>query len=68
MSVRLHVGRNRETASATIAKTRPNLPVIFSTGHADATRLDEYLSKPTVSYLLKPYDIAALIAAIEEVS
>ena len=51
-----------------IAKTRPNLPVIFSTGHADATRLDEYLSKPTVSYLLKPYDIAALIAAIEEVS
>ena len=51
-----------------LARTRPDLPVIFSTGHADASRLEEYLSKTTVSYLLKPYDAAALIAAIEEVS
>lgn len=51
-----------------IAKTHPSLPVIFSTGHTDASRLDAYLSKPTVSYLLKPYDPQALVAAIEEVS
>ena len=51
-----------------IAATNPGIPVIFSTGHADASRLDDYLSKPTVSYLLKPYDAAALIASIGEVS
>ncbi len=51
-----------------IAEAHPELPVIFSTGHADASRLDQYLSKPTVSFLFKPYDAAALIAAIDDVS
>ena len=51
-----------------IAVTHAGLPVIFSTGHADASRLEEYLARPRVSYLLKPYDAEALLAAIEEVS
>ena len=51
-----------------IANTHAGLPVIFSTGHADESRLEEYLSRPRVSYLLKPYDAEALLKAIEEVA
>jgi FixJ family two-component response regulator len=45
----------------------PSLPVIFSTGHADRARLDEYLEQPNVGYLLKPYESRTLLRAIEQV-
>jgi FixJ family two-component response regulator len=45
----------------------PALPVIFSTGHADRTRLDDYLEQPNVGYLLKPYERNMLLRAIEDV-
>jgi PAS domain S-box-containing protein len=50
-----------------IAAKMPSLPVIFSTGHADRARLDEYLEQPNVGYLLKPYESRTLLRAIEEV-
>jgi two-component system cell cycle sensor histidine kinase/response regulator CckA len=52
----------------TIAATHPELPVIFSTGHADQSSLEKYLVRPNVSSLLKPYDSAALLEAIERVA
>lgn len=49
----------------TIALTHPTLPVIFSTGHLDQSMVEKYLARPNVSYLIKPYDAAALLAAIQ---
>ena len=39
----------------------PRLPVIFSTGHADARALEDVRSRPAPS-IMKPYDIQELIA------
>ena len=47
-----------------IASRWPDLPVIFSTGHGDEAKLKEFLQRPNVSYLLKPYDFETLVAAI----
>ncbi|HYC60978.1 MAG TPA: PAS domain S-box protein [Thermoanaerobaculia bacterium] len=52
---------------AVIAETMPDLPVVFSTGHADRAILDGLLELPNVSYLLKPYEGNALLKAIQEV-
>lgn len=52
---------------AAIAETHPTLPVVFSTGHADRTRLEELLGKPHVACLMKPYGSAALIEALATV-
>ncbi|HEX6642895.1 MAG TPA: ATP-binding protein, partial [Thermoanaerobaculia bacterium] len=48
-----------------IAAKLPNVPVIFSTGHADRARLDALLARPNVGYLLKPYAGSVLLQAIE---
>jgi signal transduction histidine kinase/CheY-like chemotaxis protein len=45
---------------AGIAARWPVLPILFSSGHADAGKLGEYTRKPNVGLLLKPYDFAAL--------
>jgi two-component system cell cycle sensor histidine kinase/response regulator CckA len=50
-----------------IAAKMPNLPVIFSTGHADRAMLDSVLALPNVGYLLKPYQSNILLRAIEDV-
>jgi PAS domain S-box-containing protein len=50
-----------------LALKNPQLPVIFSTGHADRARLETYLERPNVGYLLKPYEYELLLRAIEEV-
>jgi PAS domain S-box-containing protein len=47
-------------------KQWPELPVIFSTGHADLAMLQETLPPPHPQCLLKPYEIDTLIAAIAE--
>lgn len=39
-----------------IARRWPNLAVLFSSGHGDSAKLEEYLSKPNVGFILKPYD------------
>jgi DNA-binding NtrC family response regulator len=51
-----------------IAARWPGLPVIFSTGHGDETKLSEFLKRPNVTYLLKPYDLETLVAAIQSLS
>ncbi|MBV9494588.1 MAG: hypothetical protein JOZ54_10105, partial [Acidobacteria bacterium] len=43
----------------------PTLPVIFSTGHADARALDD-VRRRGVPSIMKPYDIANLVAMIKE--
>lgn len=50
-----------------IAARRPMLPVIFSTGHGDRAKLETFLEKPHVAYLLKPYESATLLGAIRDV-
>lgn len=44
-----------------IAHRRPDLPVIFSTGHSGRSRLENYLRSPNVGFLQKPYDFQALV-------
>ena len=51
-----------------IAASYPNLPVVFSTGHGDARKLEPYLARGNVAMLLKPYDIEKLIAAIDRLT
>ncbi|MBV8520204.1 MAG: PAS domain S-box protein [Acidobacteria bacterium] len=50
-----------------IAVTHPTLPVIFSTGHGDRSKLDELLNKPHLAYLLKPYEVSTLLETIGSV-
>jgi PAS domain S-box-containing protein len=52
----------------TIAAIRPDLPVIFSTGHGDRARVESFLENPHVAFLLKPYDGSTLLQTIREVT
>jgi signal transduction histidine kinase len=51
-----------------IAASYASLPVVFSTGHGDARKLEPYLARGNVAMLLKPYDIEKLIAAIDRLT
>lgn len=50
-----------------IARLRPELPVIFSTGHADASKVEALLTRPSVAFLHKPYEGATLLSTIRRV-
>ena len=50
-----------------IAQRWPDLPVIFSTGNGDATRLSRQLSHPQVRFLRKPYEVKTLIETLRSV-
>lgn len=50
-----------------IAAEKPELPVIFSTGHGDQLQLEQYLSAPHVGFLLKPYEGQQLLDEIRRV-
>ena len=52
---------------ARIAQMYAELPVVFSTGHADTARLEELAEHRRVTSLLKPYDLGTLLEAIEKV-
>jgi len=41
---------------AQIARRWPEMPVLFSSGHADAARLEHLLSRSNLGLLLKPYE------------
>ncbi|HEU5161811.1 MAG TPA: ATP-binding protein, partial [Thermoanaerobaculia bacterium] len=45
----------------------PGLPVIFSTGHGDASRLSAFLERPQIRFLMKPYTFEQLRNAMEGV-
>jgi FixJ family two-component response regulator len=47
-----------------VMRMHPDLPVIFSTGHADRGQLDELSSGGEVFYLLKPFEVDLLIETI----
>ena len=47
-----------------IAARWPALPVVFASGHADASRFAAYLSRPNVAYVTKPYDLAELYSVL----
>lgn len=47
-----------------VMRMHPDLPVIFSTGHADRGQLDELSPGGEVFYLLKPFDVELLIETI----
>ncbi|MCU1350705.1 MAG: hypothetical protein JWO56_3735 [Acidobacteria bacterium] len=50
-----------------IAARRPDLPVIFSTGQSLERELADYLRRPNVGFLLKPYTLDELMKTIMEV-
>ena len=50
-----------------IAREHPDLPVVFSSGHADESKLEKYLAEPHVGFLLKPYDLDALLTTLDRV-
>jgi PAS domain S-box-containing protein len=50
-----------------LAERYPDLPIVFSTGHADKGKIDSLLERPHVAFLLKPYESSALLGAIREV-
>ncbi|HUP45058.1 MAG TPA: PAS domain S-box protein [Thermoanaerobaculia bacterium] len=53
---------------ASIAEAYPDLPVVFSSGHGDAAKLDRFLVRPDVGFLLKPYDIEVLLQMLDRVT
>jgi DNA-binding NtrC family response regulator len=50
-----------------VAARWPDLPVLFSSGHADPAHLDEYLKRPNVGMLVKPYDFEVMMQTLTEV-
>ena len=51
-----------------LEKVYPDLPVVFSSGHGDASKLERYLAKPHVAFLLKPYEVDTLLATLQRVT
>jgi DNA-binding NtrC family response regulator len=43
-----------------IQKHWPDLPVLFSSGHGDSAKLETYLARPNVGFILKPYAFEAI--------
>jgi PAS domain S-box-containing protein len=51
-----------------IAVRWPDLPIVFSSGHADPARLEEYLRKPNVGLLAKPYEFDDLMQVLGKIA
>ena len=51
-----------------LQETIASVPVIFSTGHADRTQIEDLLSRPNVGFLLKPYAHAELVEMMVKVT
>ncbi|HYC90825.1 MAG TPA: ATP-binding protein [Thermoanaerobaculia bacterium] len=51
-----------------LQKTLQYVPVIFSTGHADRTKIEDLLARPNVGFLLKPYAHADLLEMMMKVT
>lgn len=53
---------------AALRRERPELPVVFSTGHCDASTLASVVGNPPgVAFLLKPYPATELVGSINDV-
>jgi PAS domain S-box-containing protein len=55
------------TVFKSLSSRYPDLPVVFSSGHGDATKLDRHLARRRVGFLLKPYDIESLLRMLDRV-
>ncbi|HEX6083500.1 MAG TPA: ATP-binding protein [Thermoanaerobaculia bacterium] len=51
-----------------LQETLEQVPVIFSTGHADRTKIEDLLARPNVGFLLKPYAHAELLEMMMKVT
>lgn len=51
-----------------LASRWPDLPVIFMSGHAEASSLGGRSKQPNVGFIRKPFDLGALLACIERIS
>ncbi len=51
-----------------IAERWPDLPVIFSTGHADEANLDADAERPHIGFLRKPYELETLLEMLDQVT
>jgi PAS domain S-box-containing protein len=49
---------------AALRKIRPDVPVVLSSGYADAERFERLLAEPRVRFAPKPYDRAELLEAL----
>ena len=47
-----------------IAGRWPDLRVLFSSGHAQARNLEQWLARPNVALLVKPYEMSDLMGAL----
>jgi two-component system, cell cycle sensor histidine kinase and response regulator CckA len=56
----------REVFAQIVARW-PDLPVVFSTGHGSEAELAHELARDHIGFLRKPYEVVALMAAIERV-
>jgi len=52
----------------TLGSALDGVPVIFSTGHADRTKIEDLLARPNVGFLLKPYAHDDLLQMMAEVA
>ena len=55
------------TVFESLSAKYPELPVVFSSGHGDATKLDRHLARRRVGFLLKPYDLDSLLRLLDRV-
>ncbi len=51
-----------------IAAQYPMLPVLFSSGHGDESDVEKYFASEHVAFLRKPYELAALMEALEKIT
>jgi PAS domain S-box-containing protein len=51
-----------------LMKRWPDLPVIISSGHGDASAIKELTAGGRAAFLLKPYDIETLLSTVEDVT
>jgi PAS domain S-box-containing protein len=55
------------TVYAEIHRRWPTLPVLFSSGHGDSAKIEDYLARPNVGFLMKPYDFEAVRLKLAEI-
>lgn len=57
-----------EAVYALIEKKWPTLPVVFASGHSDGAELNHLTSRPHIRFLAKPFEITALLNALNKVT
>jgi CheY-like chemotaxis protein len=45
----------------------PDLPIIFSSGHADQAALEQQINSSTIAFLRKPYELEVLLGTLQKI-